>query len=83
MDVVASANDGLVDVEPRQFHGSTGIMVPVGEDSQPYMVGTVLTESVYDWRGGGCRKFVPVLGEDDKELATPEDIFDQPPDEMS
>ena len=33
---------GQVDVEPHQFHCSTGIMIPGGEDSEPYMVGTVL-----------------------------------------
>ena len=38
---VASVREGQVDVEPHQFYCSTGIMVPGGEDSEPYMVGTV------------------------------------------
>ena len=39
---VAIVRDGQVDVEPHQFHCSTGMMVPGGENSEPYMVGTVL-----------------------------------------
>ena len=42
MDTVASVREGQVDVEPHQFHCSTGIIVPVGEDSEPCMVGTVV-----------------------------------------
>ena len=42
VDAVASVREGQVDVEPHQFHCSTGIMIPGGEDSEPYMVGTVL-----------------------------------------
>ena len=41
VDAVASVREGQVDVEPHQFHCSTGIMVPGGEDSEPYIVGTV------------------------------------------
>ena len=33
--------------------------------------------------GGGCHKFVPVLGGDSTEIAPPWDLFDQPPGEMS
>ena len=39
---VAIVRDGQVDVEPHQFHCSTGMMVLGGDDSEPYMVGTVL-----------------------------------------
>ena len=42
VDAVASVREGQVDVEPHQFHCLTGIMIPGGEDSEPYMVGTVL-----------------------------------------
>ena len=41
VDAVAIVREGQVDVEPHQFHCSTGIMVPGGENSEPYMVGTV------------------------------------------
>ena len=34
--------EGQVDVEPHQFRCLTGIMVPGGEDLEPYMMGTVL-----------------------------------------
>ena len=33
--------------------------------------------------GGGCRKFVPVLGRDGTKIVPTEDMFDQPPGEMS
>ena len=39
---VASVREGQVDMEPHQFHCSTGIMVLGGEDSEPYMMNTVL-----------------------------------------
>ena len=39
---VASVREGKVGVEPNQFNCLTGIMVPGGEDLEPYMVGTVL-----------------------------------------
>ena len=42
MDAVASVREGQVDVETNQFYYLTGIMVPGGKDSEPYMVGTVL-----------------------------------------
>ena len=42
VDAVASMREGQVDVEPHPFHCSTDIMVPGGENSKPYMVGTVL-----------------------------------------
>ena len=42
VDRGTSVREGQVDVEPHQFHCSTGIMVPGGQDSEPYMVGTVL-----------------------------------------
>ena len=42
VDTVASVRKGQVDVELHQFHCSKGIMVPGGEDSEPYIVGTVL-----------------------------------------
>ena len=41
-----------------------------------------LSESFNDWGGRGCRKFVPVLGENGTKIAPPGDIFDQPPGEM-
>ena len=41
------------------------------------------TESFNDWRGRGCHKFAPVLGGDGTKIASPGDIFDQPPGEMS
>ena len=34
-------------------------------------------------RGQRCHNFVPVLGGDGTKIAPPEDIFDQPPDEIS
>ena len=40
-------------------------------------------EAFNDWEGGGCRKFVPVLGGDGTKIASPGNIFDQPPREMS
>ena len=42
VDAVASVHEGQVDVETYRFHCSTGVMIPGGEDSEPYMVGTVL-----------------------------------------
>ena len=39
-------------------------------------------DSFNDW-GGGCKKFGPVLGGDDTEIAPTGDIFDQPLDGMS
>ena len=42
VDAVASVREGQVDVEFHQFHCLTGIMVPGGEDSESYMIGTVL-----------------------------------------
>ena len=42
VDTVASVREGQADVKPRQCHCSTGIIVPGGEDSEPYVVGTVL-----------------------------------------
>ena len=33
--------------------------------------------------GRGCNKFVPVLGGDGTKIVPPEDVFDQPPDEMN
>ena len=42
MDTVASVREGQADVKPHQCHCSTGIIVPGGEDSEPYVVGTVL-----------------------------------------
>ena len=42
VDAVASVREGQVDVEPHQFHCSTGIMDTGGEDLEPYIVGTVL-----------------------------------------
>ena len=42
MGAVASVREGQVDVEPHPFHCSTDIMDPGGEDSKPYMMGTVL-----------------------------------------
>ena len=42
VDGVASVREGQVDMEPRQVHCSTGIVVSGGEDAEPYMVGTVL-----------------------------------------
>ena len=42
VDAVASVREDKVDVEPHQFHRSTCIIVPGGEDSEPYMVGTVV-----------------------------------------
>ena len=42
LDAVASVREGQVDVEPHQLYCSTGIMVSGGEDSEPYMVGTIL-----------------------------------------
>ena len=41
-----------------------------------------MRESFNDWGGRGCRKFVPVLGEDGTKIAPPGDIFDQPPGGM-
>ena len=46
MDAVASVREGQVDVEPHQFHCSTDIMVPGGEDSELHMMGTVLDSGV-------------------------------------
>ena len=42
-------------------------------------------ESFNDWGGGGrgCHKFVPVLGWDGMKKAPLEDLFDQPPGEIS
>ena len=42
VDAVVSVRDSQVDIEPHQIHCSTGMMVPRGEDSESYMVGTVL-----------------------------------------
>ena len=42
VDAVASVREGQIDVECHQFYCSTGIMIPGGECSEPYMVGTVL-----------------------------------------
>ena len=42
VDTVASVREGQADVKPHQCHCSTGIIVPGGEDSEPYVVGTVL-----------------------------------------
>ena len=42
VDTVPSVHEGQVDLEPHQFNSSTGIIVPGGEDSESYMVGTVL-----------------------------------------
>ena len=39
-------------------------------------------ESFNDWGGWGCRKFVPVLGEDSTKITPPGDTFYQPPGEM-
>ena len=39
-------------------------------------------ESFNDWGGRGCRKFVPVLGENGTKIAPLGDIFEQPPGEM-
>ena len=36
-----------------------------------------------DWEGGGCRKFVPVLGGDGTKLAPIRDIFNQASGELS
>ena len=33
--------------------------------------------------GGECHKFVPVLGGNGTKIAPPEDLFNQPPGEMS
>ena len=38
---------------------------------------------VQQLEGGGCRKFVPVLGGEGTKIAPLEDIFDQPSGEMS
>ena len=46
MDTIAGVREGQADVKPHQFHCSTGIMVPGGEDSEPYMVSTVLDGGV-------------------------------------
>ena len=40
-------------------------------------------ESLNDWGGRACRKFVPGLGEDGSKIAPSGDIFDQPPGRMS
>ena len=42
VDELASVCEGQVDVEPHHFHYSTGIMVPGGVDSEPFMVDTIL-----------------------------------------
>ena len=39
--------------------------------------------SFNEWEGGGCRKFVPVLGGDGTKPAPIGDNFSQAPDEMS
>ena len=41
-----------------------------------------MAESFNDWRGRGCRKFVPVFGGDSTKITPPGDTFDQPPGEM-
>ena len=33
--------------------------------------------------GGGCNKYVPVLGGDGTKIAPPADLFDQPPGEIN
>ena len=43
VDTVASVREGQADVKPRQCHCSTGIIVPGGEDSEPYVVARYLT----------------------------------------
>ena len=40
-------------------------------------------KSFNDGGGGGCHKFVPVLGGDGTRIAPPGEIFDQPPGDMS
>ena len=50
VDAVASVSEGQVDDEPHQFHCSTGIMVPGGEGSEPYMGGTVRAVVLADGR---------------------------------
>ena len=42
---------------------------------------TVDEESFNEW--GECRKFVPVLGRDDRKIAPGGNIFDQPSVKMS
>ena len=42
-----------------------------------------MLESFNDWRGRGCRTFVPVLGGDGTKISPPGDIFNQPPSEIS
>ena len=42
MDGVASVREEQVDVETHQFDCSTSIVIPEGEDSKPYIFGTVL-----------------------------------------
>ena len=42
VDVVASVRGGEVEVEPHQFHCSTGMMVSGGKNSESYMVSTIL-----------------------------------------
>ena len=38
----------------------------------------VLNESFNEWGRGGCRKFVPVFGEDGTKVATPGEKINQP-----
>ena len=45
-------------------------------------ISTVSVESFSDW-GGGCRKFVPVLGGGGTKIASTGDIVDQPSGEVS
>ena len=65
---VAAAATALISRGPRR---STAVVT------------TATVDSINDWGGKGCNKFVPVLGGDGTKIASTGDIFDQPPDGMS